>query len=875
MLFLILSSVDQPLYLKDRVVAQIKREYLALFQLEDMRYVNGALTRFYNLPNTINSILSSYSIRSVEGLILGKITKEAIDFGLDRIIVIYFNGEVDVQSVIRSLQITGIFEYVEPWYIYKMDLTPNDPLIGNQWHLPKIQAFNAWDITKSDGIVVAAIDGGVAWDHPDLGGIIWNNLGEDANGNGYTLFFNGSTWQFDPGDINGVDNDGNGFIDDLIGWDFYGNDNNPKPNPCNATYDDHGTHVTGIMAAWTNNNVGVAGEAWNAKAMAIQAGACGLIYNSINATYYAANKNAHITNHSYGGSGYNNSARNALLYARSMGANNFAAAGNDDLDVGVSPRYPCCYNDATLCIAATNQSDMKAWFSNYGSCVDASAPGENIYATAWNSSNNSFTYAAYSGTSMASPSAAGVGALIRAANSSLSVDEADSILVCSTDNIDAMNPNYAGKLGSGRVNAYKAVRMAKFAGVSIIKVRVDDANYNNNKRAEVGEQVKLYLTLLNPRCYRDANNVQLELINSDPDISVIKGTLNAGNIAMNQQIEPNDYFEVSVSGTQPRFWYFKVKIISTPQNADTIVDLRLVIGFPEILVVDADTATTFETYYTQTLDNLNKVYDVAKYNEPELFYSPTRQIIIWHTGNRSNNVLTNAERDTLIAWLNAGKKLFISSQYLAEDPNGSQFITNYLGANIVQTGISYKTIVGETNDPIGNNLKFRLLNPDGAQNAVSDDNISPQQGARRAFRWTGVTGSGDYGGAVVYKTENGMCKTVFLAGPFEAISNTQSGWNKREDFLSAVLYCFKNVSADEVGLIPFGIYPSFKNSQLIIKYHFKDSQNLDIKLYSINGSKVHQASLNDARYGIYKVPIKRKGVFILKINDKTYKLINN
>ncbi len=872
MLFLILSSVDQPLYLKDRIVAQIKKEYLPIFQLQDMRYVNGALTRFYNLPNTINSILSSYSIRSVEGLILGKITKEAIDFGLDRIIVIYFNSEIDVQAVINNLQATGMFEYVEPWYIYKMDLTPNDPLIGNQWHLPKIQAFNAWDITKADGIVVAAVDGGVAWDHPDLGGIIWNNLGEDANGNGYTIYFDGTTWKFDPGDLNGVDNDGNGFIDDLIGWDFYGNDNNPKPNPCNAFYDDHGTHVTGIMAAWTDNNVGVAGEAWNAKAMAIQAGACGYIYNSINSTYYAANKNAHITNHSYGGSSYSNSARTALLYARSMGANNFAAAGNDG---GNITRYPCCYNDATICVAATNQSDLKASFSNYGPCVDVSAPGENVYATAWNSSNNSFTYAAYSGTSMASPSAAGVGALIRAANPNLTVDEADTILKCSADNIDALNPNYAGMLGSGRVNAYKAVRMAKFAGVSVVKIRVDDANYNNNQRAEVGEQVKLYLTLLNPRCYRDANNVQLTLINNDPNISVIKGTLNAGNIAMNQQIEPTDYFEISVSGTQPRFWNFKVKINSTPQNADTLIDLRLVIGFPEILVVDADTLTNFETYYTQTLDNLGKVYDIVKFNEPNLYYSNTRQIIIWHTGNRNSNVLTNAERDTLIAWLNAGKKLFISSQYLAEDANGSQFITNYLGANIVQTGIAYKTMVGETNDPIGNNLKFRLLNPDGAQNATSNDNISPQQGAKRAFRWTGVTGSGDYGGAVVYKTENGMCKTIFLAGPFEAISNNHSGWNKREDFLSAVLYCFTTISADELGIIPLGIHPSFKNSQLIIKYHFKDGQNLDIKLYSINGLKVHESFIKDAKYGIYKVPVKAKGIYILKVNDKTYKLINN
>ncbi len=871
-MFFLLTLNDQNLYFKDRVIAQIKREYLPLFELRDMKYVNGALTRFYKLPNSVNSVLNSQNIKSVEGLILGKITPKAIEFGLDRIIVIYFNSEVDVYKVIRDLESTGMFEYVEPWFIYKMDIVPNDPLISNQWHLPKIQAFNAWDITKADNIVVAAIDGGVAWDHPDLGGIIWNNLGEDANGNGKTLIFNGSTWQFDPGDLNNADNDGNGFIDDLIGWDFYGNDNNPKPNPCNATYDDHGTHVSGIMAAWTNNNVGVAGEAWNAKAMALQTGACGYIYNAINGTYYAANKGAHITNHSYGGPNYNNSARNALLYARSMGANNYAAAGNEGADVGSSPRYPCCYNDATICVAATNQNDQKPSWSNYGSCVDVSAPGDPVYSTAWNSTSNSFIYAAYSGTSMASPSAAGVGAMIKAANSSLSVDEVDSILICSTDNIDALNPSYAGKLGSGRVNMFKAVRMAKFAGVSILKIRVDDSNYNNNQRAEVGEQVKLFLTISNPRCYRDASNVSLQLINDDPNINVVDGDINVSNLNMGQILEPSDFFEVSVSGTEPRFWDFKVKVNSTPQNADTIINLRLIIGFPKILVVDADTLTNFETYYTSALDSLNKVYELVRFNEPQLFRSNTREIIIWHTGNRNTDVLTSAERDSLIAWLNSGKKLFISSQYLAEDPIGSQFIQSYLGANIVQTGIAYKTIVGETGDPVGNGLKFRLVNPDGAQNANSDDNIAPNNpNSRRAFRWTGVTGSGDYGGAVVYQIP---CKTVFLAGPFEAISNTQTGWNKREEFMSAVLNCFIS-SSDEVGLIPFGIYPSIKNSQILIKYHFKQAQNLNISLYSVNGYRIYHSEIKSAQYGIHKIPIKSKGIYILKVNEKTYKLISN
>jgi hypothetical protein len=113
-----------------------------------------------------------------------------------------------------------------------------------------------------------------------------------------------------------------------------------------------------------------------------------------------------------------------------------------------------------------------------------------------------------------------------------------------------------------------------------------------------------------------------------------------------------------------------------------------------------------------------------------------------------------------------------------------------------------------------------------------------------------------------------------LAGPFEAISNTQTGWNKREEFMSAVLNCFIS-SSDEIGLIPFGIYPYVKNSQILIKYHFKQAQHLNIAIYSVNGYKIHQSEIKSAQYGIYKIPIKSKGVYILKVNDKIYKLINN
>ena len=210
----------------------------------------------------------------------------------------------------------------------------------------------------SASTVVAVVDSGVAWDHPDLAPNIWSNPDEVAG--------------------NGVDDDGNGKVDDVRGWDFVDGDNNPWD------YDDHGTHVAGTIAARGNNGVGVTGVAWQASIMPVRAlDALGTGSNAdiADAFTYAAANGARVVNASLGGAGRSQAMSDAIT--NNPNTLFVVAAGNDGTDNDTTPRYPCNYTAANLiCVAATDNTDALASFSNYGaSSVDLAAPGVDIDST--------------------------------------------------------------------------------------------------------------------------------------------------------------------------------------------------------------------------------------------------------------------------------------------------------------------------------------------------------------------------------------------------------------------------------------------------------------------------------------------------------------
>lgn len=161
----------------------------------------------------------------------------------------------DLLEVCQIYQSVQRIEYAHPDYL--PELFGQDPLYNQQWAIPKIEGDLAWQIETGDrDVVIAVIDQGTQWDHPDLVSNIWQNLGEDANDNGVTLVYDNGEWFFEPGDLNGIDDDGNGKVDDLIGWDFVSGDNNPGPTDANEF---HGTAVASIAGAATWNDQFMAG----------------------------------------------------------------------------------------------------------------------------------------------------------------------------------------------------------------------------------------------------------------------------------------------------------------------------------------------------------------------------------------------------------------------------------------------------------------------------------------------------------------------------------------------------------------------------------------------------------------------------------------
>ena len=264
----------------------------------------------------------------------------------------------NLRGVAKALAEDPAVEIVEPDYIRRSSVLPNDPEWKNQYALQKIKAPQAWEKTKgSSTVIVAVIDTGIDYNHKDLQGNIWKNPGEIPN--------------------NRKDDDGNGYVDDVYGWDFCNNDNNPMDG------NRHGTHVAGTIAAATNNNLQVAGVAWNTKLVALKFlsdRGWGSVSDAIDAVAYCTAMDFPISNNSWGGGGSSRAMKEAIDRAGQNGHLFCAAAGNSGTDNDRKPHYPSSYlSPNVLAVAASDSADRLAHFTCYGrTSVDMAAPGVSI-----------------------------------------------------------------------------------------------------------------------------------------------------------------------------------------------------------------------------------------------------------------------------------------------------------------------------------------------------------------------------------------------------------------------------------------------------------------------------------------------------------------
>ncbi len=358
--------------------------------------------------------------------------------------------------------------YVEANTILRLSANvPNDPDFGKLYGLyndggtggiagADVKALEAWEVTTgSKAVLVGVIDTGVDYTHPDLAANYWTNPGEsgvDAQGVDMKT--------------NGVDDDGNGYVDDFRGWDFANNDNDPIDDH------NHGTHVSGTIGGVGNDGVGVVGVNWNVSLVGIKfltGGGSGSLDDAVKAIEYGNKLNVTMTSNSWGGGGYSDTMYAAIGAANDAGILFIAAAGNDGSDNDSSPHYPSSYdNDNVIAVAATDHNDAMADFSCYGLVsVDVGAPGVDIW-----SSTKGGLYDKYSGTSMATPHVAGVAALIKAAHPDATGAQIKARILNTVDPARALE----GKtFTGGRINAMNALENDSIAPNAVSELSVESA----------------------------------------------------------------------------------------------------------------------------------------------------------------------------------------------------------------------------------------------------------------------------------------------------------------------------------------------------------------------------------------------------------------
>ena len=384
----------------------------------------------------VDGLFRELGVVAVEPYYPGVLRRPALARLADRLRVLRLAPEADPTRVVRQLAGDPRFEAAGEPAAARLLYTPNDPLYPQQWHLPHVRAPEAWDVIRNPEArraVVGVIDTGLDRGEPDLAPSLWVNDLEDLNHNG----------SLDPADLDGIDQDGNGFIDDVVGWDFAGDDHDPEDTH------GHGSAVGTCISAATDNGVQGAALGFGVRLMALKAiAAAGMLVDGYVPMLYAADNGAAAVNCSWGVPVYQ-AYEQAIVDAVWAEDVVIVAAGGD----GSQVVYPAGY-DHVFTVSATDDTDHRAPFAPYGETVDICAPGVNIL-TIWNGAPS-----VVSGTSFAAGMVAGLVGLVRAADPGASAAETVQRIESTAVDIDALNPGYAGQLGAGRIDAYAAVSAA-------------------------------------------------------------------------------------------------------------------------------------------------------------------------------------------------------------------------------------------------------------------------------------------------------------------------------------------------------------------------------------------------------------------------------
>jgi len=528
----------------------------ALDQLMSLREIKG-MERY--LPSASASDV-------VNGISLANIYQLKID-----------EGSQNLQQLISDFANNESVLYAEKQVKNKIAMLPNDPDISKQWYLDNARVKEAWDLWDADStepgnrtIVLASVDTGVKYTHSDLSSSTWINQREvpaaifdvvDTDADGYVdadeVLAYCQDWNGDgnvdlqdalydtSAFMDGIDDDyfGSGaayHVDDLFGWDVAGVTGGEDPdNDPLASTEPHGTHVAGLLAATTNNGIGMASAIFNGSIMSVKChydnDTQGYITGGYDGILYAAKAGADIINCSWGSFNSYNTSDKAVIdqVSTKYGAIVVASAGNgnDDGSPNNDVHYPSGYNNA-ISVTAVSPSDKFSW-ATYGSTVDISAPGENMYSTVF---RNAYSY--YWGTSMAGPFVGSCIGLLKSRYPDKSREWLIETILSSADPIDHINPAFAGGLGSGRVNIYNALIQSLYPRLSFDSYAASIVNDNGDGQLSPGEEARLRIDLFNAPGWANAVDVK-GVLKSNSEFAIVVDstggydTINSGEIGIN------------------------------------------------------------------------------------------------------------------------------------------------------------------------------------------------------------------------------------------------------------------------------------------------------------------------------------------------------
>ncbi|MDP8208268.1 MAG: S8/S53 family peptidase [Candidatus Electryonea clarkiae] len=772
-----------------------------------------------------------------------KATSFSQEFGTTRmgnVWVLRFDPIDNTDEFLKAIQVLDGVELVENDYTAPLvgyTYLPDDPLILSQWHLDAINAERGWAVSRgSEETVIGIIDGGVDYTHPDLEAAIWINDAEDINDNGL----------FDMLDINRVDDDNNGYVDDVVGYDWvdiprnqvYDGDDPGPPDYDPMDYSGHGTHCAGDAAAATGNGLGVGSPGFGCRIAALRAGwmqiegtgVVGLTF-ATSAINYSIDMEFSVISMSFGGITTDPTYfRRAMDDATNEGIILVGAAGNDSHS---TMHYPAA-NPVVIAVAASDESGSLADFSNYGNWITITSPGDAIKSTGVGGS-----YVLMGGTSMATPVLAGVVAQLKALNPDWGYLDVVNRL---TETAQPMQDNGTG---AGLVDMGAALD---------IYVSVDSLwSLNAAGESRIGFNENGTLGLRWHKLDGSCNDVELSIDTDDPRVELGETTLQVGDVLAGD----NGEWEIPVEITENDLLIDKIEIFANFSGTDDSGDefnytqiLSFKAGHGQVLVINADrdpgVGGRVDWWYKTSFDSINIESETMLQEDIYDLSSTLDQydMVIVAAGETVEDIFTLDELEAYAEYVSEGGNLLLSGQNIAEDLDVSypMMLDTLFHVEFVEEHASRLTVRGIEGNSLSEEIYFILAGNGGARNQSSLDVISALDGAEPLFVYDRDEPERLAGVRIDY----GDGEIVYCAFGIEAVNDSMNASSTRMEWLERLIGEWNNVDVGEetsendmpAQFTVQSPFPNPTNGSVLIPFELSNNRTVAITMYDLLGRKV-------------------------------------